>query len=797
MLKHNLLMSLERTVALHITVMAILGAIFVGCGQEAIFVSAFTAVAAVAAFFVTDVWGRLRLKRWLANLLAIVAVAWSLREFFEIQSEQKLMAIADMLCYLQVVLLFQKKSARVFWQLVVLSILQVVVGAALDSGPLFGLLLGVYAVTALSTLALLCVYRELRLEQTPRRPAQTSSRPAWRLLTAEPQIQAVEISESDVARSLTRGVLVRQTALLTGATLLVAVVFFYATPRLSDSSWLGAAGAGGRAGFRPEARVAERGRIHLSSHVVMRVALSRMLERRPVRLFGEPYFHGEVLTEYRADERGSRWLPWQAPSSRAQRYALASMAPQTNRTLVRQDIVLESNPSGRRFAIVPTQVLADVPLVPYARSAGDVTTTPRQQRYSVATPAIRNDRQLHAIPVRTSLYGNALEEEKLRALEIDRDRFPRLIEVATEVLKQHDLTESRSLDKALALERHFLFPNLYRYSLNLDFTRDLELDPIEDFVANHRTGYCEYFASALVLMLRSQGIPARMVKGYKGGEYNTVGNYYVVQERHGHAWVEAWVPTSDVPEGEFAGVASEAGAWYRLDPTPGGDSYVVATEPGFAQRLAQSFDYVELLWRDYVLSLNNDRQEEMVYAPLTEQVGIFPSIVEARSLQRWLRRISRQFGLDLYGRGPSGGRSGQPAFEGLLAMLTIASLLLLLAFAQVLRFAYRGVRLWVERKQQGSATGQAPAFYKRLERILARLPLRRPAGQTAQELARAAQARLAAVEGAALTTRVPADVVQTYYRVRFGGARLDKKETEAIEQALASLVPAVRQARKQ
>src|SRR5262245_28147495 len=257
MLKHNLLMSLERALALHTAVMAILGAIFVGCGQDSVFVPAFAAVAAVTAFFVTDVWGRLRLKRWLANLVAIVAVAWSLREFFDIQSEQKLMAIADMLCYLQVVLLSQKKSARVFWQLVVLSILQVVVGAALDSGPLFGLLLGVYALTALSTLGLLCIYRELRPEQPPRRPSPTKSFPAWRLLTAEPQVRAVEITESDALRSLTRSILARQTALLAGATVLVAVVFFYATPRLSDSSWLGAGAAGGMAGFRPEARVAE------------------------------------------------------------------------------------------------------------------------------------------------------------------------------------------------------------------------------------------------------------------------------------------------------------------------------------------------------------------------------------------------------------------------------------------------------------------------------------------------------------------------------------------------------------
>src|SRR5205814_9510407 len=100
----------------------------------------------------------------------------------------------------------------------------------------------------------------------------------------------------------------------------------------------------------------------------------------------------------------------------------------------------------------------------------------------------------------------------------------------------------RSFDKAVALWRHFLAPGQYEYSLNLDISPDETIDPIEDFVANSRSGSCEYFASALAMMLRSQDIPARLVRGYKGGTFNTVGRYYLVQERDAHSWVEAWMP---------------------------------------------------------------------------------------------------------------------------------------------------------------------------------------------------------------------------------------------------------------
>jgi len=116
---------------------------------------------------------------------------------------------------------------------------------------------------------------------------------------------------------------------------------------------------------------------------------------------------------------------------------------------------------------------------------------------------------------------------------------------------------------------------------------------------------------------------------------------------------------------------------------------------------------------------------------------------------------------------------------------------------QCFRLAGRALIRWRSRNSRTArAVHSAPAFYQRLERLLAGLPLVRQEGQTAQELATAAQARLSEAEGAVLAAQVPREVVAAYYRVRFGGHRLDKSETEAIEQALAALAPAVRQAKQ-
>ena len=106
-------------------------------------------------------------------------------------------------------------------------------------------------------------------------------------------------------------------------------------------------------------------------------------------------------------------------------------------------------------------------------------------------------------------------------------------------------------------------PNL-SYTTNLRRDRK-DLDPIEDFLFHTRAGHCERFATALVLMLRSQGIPAVLVLGFKGCEPTDEPGRYVVRQAHAHAWVEALI--EDFQPRPWWGVASPS-RWRSLDPTP-------------------------------------------------------------------------------------------------------------------------------------------------------------------------------------------------------------------------------------
>ncbi|MBU1172776.1 MAG: DUF3488 and transglutaminase-like domain-containing protein [Proteobacteria bacterium] len=77
-------------------------------------------------------------------------------------------------------------------------------------------------------------------------------------------------------------------------------------------------------------------------------------------------------------------------------------------------------------------------------------------------------------------------------------------------------------------------------------------DPVDDFLFNTRSGYCEHYASAFVFLMRAAGVPARIVSGYLGGEVNPYGNYVIVRQSQAHAWAEVWM---------------ENRGWIRVDPT--------------------------------------------------------------------------------------------------------------------------------------------------------------------------------------------------------------------------------------
>lgn len=146
-------------------------------------------------------------------------------------------------------------------------------------------------------------------------------------------------------------------------------------------------------------------------------------------------------------------------------------------------------------------------------------------------------------------------------------------------------------------------------------------DQIDDFLFNTRAGFCEHYASSATFMLRSAGIPARIVAGYQGGELNPLGTHLLVRQYDAHAWVEAWLP------GE---------GWVELDPTAmvaperieqgieqalalQGESFSEAFKDaaGLARlpllkQLADAADYVQYNWTRLVLGYSAEAQQSLL-----------------------------------------------------------------------------------------------------------------------------------------------------------------------------------------
>ncbi len=123
-------------------------------------------------------------------------------------------------------------------------------------------------------------------------------------------------------------------------------------------------------------------------------------------------------------------------------------------------------------------------------------------------------------------------------------------EVSVEIVRLGErLSSGKSDIEVIDSMQAFFKLGEFRYALeNLPVSET----PLDEFLFEYKYGNCEYFASAMAVMLRIAGIPARVVGGYKGGDYSKVGGYYLVQHRNAHVWVEAFV---------------KGKGWRRIDPT--------------------------------------------------------------------------------------------------------------------------------------------------------------------------------------------------------------------------------------
>ena len=272
---------------------------------------------------------------------------------------------------------------------------------------------------------------------------------------------------------------------------------------------------------------------------------------------------------------------------------------------------------------------------------------------------------------------------------------PRIPRLAQQITASAD----NNYDRAVALERYLI--STYGYTLELP--RTSPSDPLANFLFERKRGHCEYFASAMAVMLRTLRIPSRVVNGFRTGEFNDLTSSYVVRASNAHSWVEAYFPGH---------------GWVSFDPTPAAP---VQQRSGWG-RMMLYLDAMASFWREWVVDYDSSHQSILAHEAARDTRAL------AESMRFW---VQRHYASLLGNAREVKDRMARSPRRWIFTGLAIMTGLLLLAYArQMWNFAQtRRLQAHPERAPRLAAS----IWYERMTHALARGGWRKTTAQTPAE----------------------------------------------------------------
>ena len=361
----------------------------------------------------------------------------------------------------------------------------------------------------------------------------------------------------------------------------LTLVLFILFPRVQGPLWGLPQDAFASSGLDDKMAPGSLSRLILSDEVAFRVNYADQPPRRD-----QMYWRGPVLWEF----DGRTWT---------QGRTAATIAPEFTDTAneISYSVTLEPHSRTWLFALdmpdrisVPARLTYDFQIV----QKGPVKA---RLRYEA-----RSHLSYHA-------NLNEAERQIQRALQLPPSLNPQARQLAADwraqaVAKTGGANDAAVVRAALA---YFSQQN-FQYTLE---PPPLGLHSVDEFLFETRQGFCEHYASSFVFLMRAAHIPARVVTGYQGGEFNAVGNYYIVRQSDAHAWAEVWLSSQ---------------GWVRIDPTAAiaparvelGLSAAVTNNaalpfmarnpPQWLLNLRLNWDALANQWNQWVLGYNKELQ---------------------------------------------------------------------------------------------------------------------------------------------------------------------------------------------
>lgn len=628
-------------------------------------------------------------------------------------SRSFLAATVHLVLFAVVIRSFSLRRERDYVTLAILAFLMVLASAVLTVDSVFLFFFAIFMLTAVATFILM----EMR------RSAKNA------------RFQAKHSHDAQEHRHLAFS-LARVTPILALAILLGAAVVFFVLPRMSTGYLSGYSfGTDFSTGFSDRVQLGRIGQIQQSDAVVMHIQIDG--DRQ-----GQYALHWRGVALAHFDGKA-----WSNPQQRVllQRdpeggFSIPLFSEGLNQVVLRQSSTLLGRPDRLiHYRILMEPIGTNVFfLAPWARRVsgpyrsleidmgGAVSDLDSRQ-----APAIYEAESDIAAPAPHLLREVsdgflAYAQPYLQLPSLD----PRIASLAAQVAA----SATNNYDKASAIERYLM--SHYAYSLQLPRTEPA--DPLAEFLFVRKQGHCEYFASAMAVMLRTLRIPSRVVNGFRSDEFNDVTDNYVVRAKDAHAWVEAYFPGY---------------GWVTFDPTPGG---AVASPQGW-ERAMLYLDAASSFWREWVVSYDASHQSVLGQTVLSRTRS---------SLERtrmWARLRYHHL-LDLARR--SERDAEHTSWRGIALGIFVALVILILVNSGRLIRWFRTRSL---RKNPARAPQQAAAmWYEKMLKSLAHLGIEKSPAQTPREL-------VGGIEDSSL--REPASrFTQAYESARFGGSPADAEK---------------------
>ncbi|WP_437896250.1 transglutaminaseTgpA domain-containing protein [Sorangium sp. So ce124] len=700
--------------------LAALGVIaLVASGQFNRYVSWAILISLGLALVVRESWQRRPALRHLDTGILLVVIAVQVVRIVATDASV-LDVLVEFAAALQIIRLATRKGAAHDQQVIVLALLHLIAGTVLGGGMGYGLCFLGVLVVAPGALVLSHLRREV----------EGNYRQGARDRTGLPvDVPRILRSRRVVGRSF-----LAVTCLLSVPIFVFTALLFVIFPRVGLSLLLLNRGHTGRMiGFSGKVDLGAVGVLRSDPKLAMRVEIPELPEPPPPRL--TMHLRGTALDAY----DGRTWTQsetFKRPTESdgglvpIERYPDPAVDPVMRIDLEPIDppvIFLPPNATGLRLKH-RGQLGVDANAMAQRGPEGELRYQPTDDRGLVYDVFLSRKR--------APTFQRLPAAERRRYLDLPRDLPSRVVELAQQWTQGVD----RPADRARAIQEHLRTE--YRYDLASPSGADPQ--PLDHFLFESKRGHCEFYSTAMAILLRAVDVPTRNVTGFVGGTYNRFGRFYAVRQGDAHSWVEVYL------DGE---------GWMTFDPTPPADAAPKS-------ELVGAWAYL----RDFIEATSQRWDRHVVGYDLNQQVGLLQTLTSR------YRRSGSSSDLSL----------SRPR------ILAVAAVALALG-GGLLYWRFRRTRRG--REERRADAGRTPsailatALYESLEAAMLVQGVPRPPSLPPLRHAEALELADHPLAREILT------LTQVYLRARFGGATLTEDDSRDFERRVKALRSTERRAR--